>query len=73
MANEKSIEIIAEKSKELLDRQIQTYRNKQDKATTILGILSLFFPIYLFVIEKSTYWVKLLSIVPIIVMTIGTI
>jgi hypothetical protein len=73
MTDDTSIKIISEKSKELLERQIGTYRSKQDKATTILGLLSLFLPLYLFIIEKSSEWTKLLSIIPLTIMTWGTI
>lgn len=73
MEEETSIKIISEKSKELLERQIGTYRSKQDKATTILGLLSLFLPLYLFIIEKSSTLTKIISIAPLAIMTWGTI
>lgn len=73
MTDDTSIKIISEKSKELLERQIGTYRNKQEKATTILGLLSLFLPLYLFIIEKSPELIKILSIIPLAIMTWGTI
>ena len=73
MTDDTSIKIISEKSKELLERQIGTYRSKQDRATTILGLLSLFLPLYLFIIEKSSGLTKIISIVPLAIMTYGTI
>ena len=66
-----SISFIAQKSKELLNSQIESYRSLFTKAGMIIGILSLFIPVFLFLIEKSFFIVKLISIIPIGMMIYG--
>lgn len=66
MADYKDLEFLAEKAKELLDRQIDSYRTNHTKAGTIIGISSVFIPIFLYIIEKSASIIKILSIIPII-------
>jgi hypothetical protein len=66
MSDYKDLEFLAEKAKELLDRQISSYRTNHTKAGTIIGISSVFIPIFLFIIEKSSTLIQILSIIPII-------
>ena len=54
MADYKDLEFLAEKVKELLDRQIDSYRANHTKAGTIIGISSVFIPIFLFLIENPS-------------------
>lgn len=66
MSDLKDLEFLAEKAKELLDRQISSYRTNHTKAGTIIGISSLFIPIFLFIIEKSSIALQIIAIVPIL-------
>ena len=64
---------IVDKSKELLNRQIITYRTLKTNAVSLLGFISIFTPIFLFIIEKAKPLIQLLSIVPIVTITISII
>ena len=50
----KSLELIYNESKDLLQKQIESYRNHHAKAGTIIGIIALFFPLFLFIIENAS-------------------
>jgi K+-sensing histidine kinase KdpD len=65
MSDYKDLEFLAERVRELLDRQISSYRTNHTKAGTIIGISSVFIPVFLFIIEKSPKPIQLLSIIPI--------
>jgi len=60
------LEFLAEKAKELLDRQIESYRLNHTKAGTIIGISAIFLPVFLFVIEKASPIIQVLSVLPLI-------
>jgi len=62
----KDLEFLSEKSKELLDRQIESYRLNHTKAGTMIGISALFVPIFLFIIENASPIIQVLSIIPLI-------
>ncbi|HED06208.1 MAG TPA: hypothetical protein ENI61_05945 [Ignavibacteria bacterium] len=67
MPDYKDLEFLAERAKELLDRQISSYRTNHTKAGTIIGISSVFIPIFLFIIEKSSTIIQIISIIPILI------
>lgn len=67
MPDYKDLEFLAERVRELLDRQISSYRTNHTKAGTIIGISSVFIPVFLFIIEKSPKLIQLLSIIPIVI------
>ncbi|MBU0712334.1 hypothetical protein KKA87_10490 [bacterium] len=71
--NKSTLKFIAEKSKYLIDTQIQSYRSLFTKAGTIIGITSVFLPLFLFIINTSHLLIKIVSIIPIIVLVIGLI
>lgn len=71
--NIESIELIREKSKQMIDAQIQSYRSLFTKAGTITGVLSIFFPLFLFLIESSVFTIKIISIIPILLALYGLI
>lgn len=65
----KSIEYIANKSKELLSTQIDSYRSLHQKAGTVIAVAALFAPLFLFLVEKAELWVRIsacLLIIPLI-------
>ncbi|PKG42814.1 DUF1385 domain-containing protein [Psychroflexus sp. MES1-P1E] len=55
----KSIEYIANKSKELLSTQIDSYRSLHQKAGTVIAVGALFAPLFLFLVEKAELWVRI--------------
>lgn len=61
----------AEKSNELLEKQIRSYYRKQDRATILLGLVSLFFTVFLFILEKCLIEIRLFSIIPLILLLFG--
>lgn len=61
--NIKGIELIAERSREILDKQIASYRQKHTNAGTIIGIVSLFIPFFLNGLEDSYLCLKYMSII----------
>ena len=66
-----SISYIANKSKELLATQISSYRSLHQKAGVIIGITSLFAPLFLFLVDKSSLWIKICSAVLILSLFVG--
>jgi len=68
-----TIEYIANKSKELLANQIDSYRSIHQKSGIIIAIAALFAPLFLFLIEKGYKWIQISSVIIIIPMIIGTI
>jgi hypothetical protein len=60
----KSLELIYNESKDLLQKQIESYRNHHAKAGSIIGIITLFFPLFLFIIENASDLIKYLSFAP---------
>ena len=61
----KDLEFLAEKSKDLLDRQITSYRQKHTNSGTVITVLALFIPLFLNGLDNSHIVVKLLGLVPI--------
>jgi len=60
------LEFLAEKAKELLDRQIESYRSLHTKAGTIIGISTIFIPVFLYVLDKAPPHIQLLSTLPLL-------
>lgn len=68
-----SIEYIANKSKELLSNQIDSYRSLHQKASTLIAITAIFVPLFLFLVEKACFWIKISAAILIIPMIIGIV
>lgn len=64
---------LAEKSKEWVDRQLNTYREKRSVASTIIGLNTLFVPFFLGGIADSLFWIKIVAIVPILIISVALI
>jgi hypothetical protein len=60
------IEFLANKSKDFIDRQISAYRQKQSNSGSIMAIISLFIPFFLGGLDDAFLWIKLLSIIPVV-------
>lgn len=73
MSDTKSIEYVAKKSKELLTCQFEAYRNLDQKAGIVIGILSIFLPLFIGSITGSPLYIKVISLVPVMVLLIGMI
>lgn len=59
------LKFLADKSKEFIDKQISSYRQKHSNSGTIIGIISLFIPFFLNGLSDAYLLVNILSIVPI--------
>lgn len=65
MEENKDLEFLASKSSELLDKQINSYRQKHSNAGTIITVLALFIPFFLSGLDNSFNSIKLFAILPI--------
>ncbi len=59
------LEFLADKSKDFIEKQISSYRQKHANSSTIITVLALFIPFFLNGLEDSFLAVKILSIIPI--------
>lgn len=64
----KDLEFLAEKSNQLLDKQITSYRQKHSNSGTIITVLALFIPFFLSGLDNSYLIVKILALVPIVLL-----
>ena len=65
------IEFLANKSKDLIDRQVSAYRQKQTNSGTIMAIISLFIPFFISGLDDSYTWVKMISLIPVVLFVIA--
>jgi len=68
MSDYKDLEFLSERARELLDRQIASFRVSHAKAGTIIAVIVIFVPIFLFIIEKAAFIIQLFAIIPILVL-----
>ena len=68
-----SIEFITDKSKELLDRQIAAFLHIDQNAGIIVGIVSIFLPLFVGSIVTENIIIKLISLIPIVVFVVGIV
>lgn len=68
MSDYKDLEFLSERARELLDRQITSFRANHAKAGSIIAVIAIFVPLFLFVVEKSCFVIQLIAIIPIIVL-----
>ncbi len=59
------IKYLAEKSGQLLEKQIESYRQHRSNSGTIIGIIGVFIPFFLNGLADSYFEIKLLSLLPI--------
>lgn len=62
----KDLEFLADKSHQLLDKQITSYRQKHSNSGIIITVLTLFIPFFLSGLDNSYTIVKLIALLPII-------
>jgi len=60
----KDLEFLVEKTKELLDRQLDSYRSNHSKAGSLIGISSIFLPVFIFIVDKASWEIQFLSVLP---------
>jgi uncharacterized membrane protein (DUF106 family) len=65
MKDLKDLEFLAEKSKEMIEKQIESTRQKKSNAGTIMGVITLFIPFFINGLDNSYKFVQYLSILPI--------
>ncbi|MEI7422424.1 MAG: hypothetical protein WCK18_10030 [Prolixibacteraceae bacterium] len=68
MSDLKDLEFLAERARELLDRQITSFRATHAKAGSIIAVVAIFVPLFLSIIEKSVFIIKVFSIIPIVLL-----
>jgi hypothetical protein len=69
MQNNEDLVFLANRARELLDRQVSTFRASHTKASSMLAIIAVFIPVFLYLIEKAPNIIKILAIIPIILFT----
>ena len=64
-------EYIANKSKELLKTQVESFRAIHQKAGTVIAVAALFAPVFLFLVEKAKLWIRITVSLLIILLLVG--
>lgn len=62
MSELKDLEFLATKSKELMDKQINSYRQQQATASSIVAIVALFIPLFLSNLDEAYQWIKIIAV-----------
>lgn len=65
MTDLKHIEFLVTKSKELIEKQVNSYRQQHSYAGTIIGVTALFIPFFLNGLDNSYEVIQFISIIPI--------
>jgi hypothetical protein len=68
----RALEFLANNSKEIIEKQVDSYRQQHTYAGTIIGFTVLYIPFFLNSLEKSTQILQVISIFPIAIF-IGSI
>ena len=66
MENLKHVEFLAVNSKEIIEKQIDSYRQQHSKAGTIIGAIVLFIPFFLGCLDNTNILLQIILIVPIL-------
>ncbi len=59
------LKFLAEKSNQLVARQVDSYRQAHGKAGTIIGVIALFIPFFLTGLDDASTLIKSLSVLPV--------
>jgi hypothetical protein len=68
----RALEFLANNSKEIIEKQVDSYRQQHTYAGTIIGFTVLYIPFFLNSLEKSTQVLQVIAVVPIAIF-IGSI
>jgi hypothetical protein len=66
MEDLKNLEFLASNSKEIIEKQVDSYRQQHSYAGTIIGVTVLFIPFFLNSLDGTFQWTQYISIVPIV-------
>ena len=61
------LEFLANNSKEIIEKQVDSYRQQHSYAGTIIGVTGLFIPFFLSSLDGTLQTIKFISIVPIVI------
>jgi hypothetical protein len=64
--DQETAKYLVEKSDKMLEKQIESYRQKQSNSSTILGVNALFIPFFLSGLRDSSIYIQLFAIIPIL-------
>jgi hypothetical protein len=67
MEDFKNLEFLAVNSKEIIEKQVDSYRQQHSYAGTIIGVTALFIPFFLSSLDKSSQVLQFISIIPIVI------
>src|ERR1035438_7748702 len=62
----KNLEFLAVNSKEIIEKQVDSYRQQHSYAGTIIGVTALFIPFFLSGIDGSSQVLQFIAIIPIV-------
>ena len=62
----KNLEFLAVNSKEIIEKQVDSYRQQHSYAGTIIGVTALFTPFFLNSLDGSSQILQIISIIPIV-------
>jgi len=63
MVTDPNLEFLATKSKELVEKQIASYRQQHTAAGSIIAVVALFIPLFLSELDDAQKWIKYASVV----------
>ena len=63
--NMETVKFLATKSKELVEKQVNSYRQQNSYAGTIIGVSAFFITLFLNGLQGSFQWIQLASLLPI--------
>lgn len=67
MEDLRHLEFFAVNSKEIVEKQVDSYRQQHSYAGTIIGVTALFIPFFLSSLVGTFQWIQFISVVPIAV------
>lgn len=73
MSDNKDLEFLATKSREMVEKQIASYRQKHSNAGIIIGVITLFIPYFINGLENAYLWVQIIALLPIGLLVIAII
>ncbi len=66
MEDIKHLEFLAVNSKEIVEKQVDSYRQQHSYAGTVIGAAALFIPFFLNSLDGTYLWIQLISVIPVL-------
>ncbi len=66
MEDIKHFEFLAINSKEIVEKQVDSYRQQHSYAGTVIGAAALFIPFFLNSLDGTYLWIQLISVLPVL-------